>query len=599
MSSGSHDPRRSPHGPDDPTQPFRPGQAYEPGQPYAPSQAPPRASTPVSTPGSGPASEPGSTPPGGAPAPGRQPRGVRDALVRSAGGAARATWRGMDTAFGGPARTRVIILLGCVLALSSADASTVGASSAELVKALHIGLFDIGLLVSVTAVVGAIFSVPFGVLVDRFNRIGLLTVSMILWGVAMLISATVSTFGGLLVVRLFLGAVTAVAGPAVASLVGDYFPSAERGKIYGYILAGELVGAGAGFFITGDVAAFSWRAAFVVLSIPAFVLAWMFRTLREPARGGASALSPGATQIIGRKEAAQAAPTPVEGMPAIEEPPDITDAQRVAQEKGIEPDPALILRTDPRRLNIIQATRYVLSVKTNVVLIVSSSCAYFFLTGIQTFGLQFARGHYSVSQILANVLMLVVGIGALGGVLIGGRLGDALVKRHHINGRVTVAGVAALATVALFIPALVTHDPITALPYITLAAFCLTAQNPPLDAARLDIMPPLLWGRAEGIRTFLRTASQALAPIAFGGLADLLGGASSPSGLRTSFFIMLLPLAASGIILLRGTRHYPRDVATAAASLAYTPVETPRPATRPRPRWGFRRRPDRGARHAH
>ena len=82
------------------------------------------------------------------------------------------------------------------------------------------------------------------------------------------------SFGELLLARVFLGGVTAAAGPMVASLVGDYFPASERGRIYGYILGGELIGAGVGFAVTGDIAALSWRAAFVILSIPAFVLAW-------------------------------------------------------------------------------------------------------------------------------------------------------------------------------------------------------------------------------------------------------------------------------------------------------------------------------------
>lgn len=477
------------------------------------------------------------------------------------------------------------MLLACVLALSSADASTVGASAVELRQAFHIGNAELGLLVSATALVAAVASVPFGVLVDRVHRIGLLGACVALWGIAMLASAAVSTFGALLVVRLALGIVMAVAGPAVASLVGDYFPGSERGKVYGYILGGELVGAGVGFFITGDVASISWRAAFVVLAIPAFGLAWAIRTLREPARGGASWLSPGATRMIGRRETAQAAPTPADGVPAVEKTPEVTDAQQVAQERNIQPDPQLILRTDPRRIRIVEATRYVLRVKTNVILILSSSCAYFFLTGVQTFGLEFARGQYSVSQVMANLLMLVVGIGAVVGVLSGGRLGDALVRRHHINGRVVVAGVAALATVALFIPALATTSPMTALPYIMAAAFCLTAQNPPIDAARLDIMPPLIWGRAEGIRTFLRSAAQALAPLAFGGISQLMG--STHESLRITFLIMLVPLAASGVILLRATRTYPRDVATAAASLAYAPIEPPGP---PRPRRALRSR---------
>jgi hypothetical protein len=77
-------------------------------------------------------------------------------------------------------------------------------------------------------------------------------------------------------------------------------------------------------------------------------------------------------------------------------------------------------------------------------------------------------------------------------------------------------------------------------------------------------MPALLWGRAEGVRTFLRTAAQALAPLIFGGVSDLLGGGRM--GLQYTFIVMLLPLTASGVVLLRGLRTYPKDVATAAAS---------------------------------
>ncbi len=443
---------------------------------------------------------------------------------------------------GGAERTRTILLLAAILALSSADSATVGASATELRQSLHIGNAEIGLLVTVSAAVGAIGSLPFGVLVDRVNRTALLAGSMVLWGLAMIASATVSSFGGLLVVRLFLGFVTAVAGPAVASLVGDYFPGDERGKIYGYILAGELLGAGVGFFITGDVAAISWRAAFLLLGIPAFWLAWQTWKQPEPARGGgASGVSVGQLGASG-----------------------LTATQEAARRKGIRPDPDLILRTDPRQMNIVEVVRYVVRVRTNMVLILSSAAAYFFMTGVQTFGLEFVGTQYGVHTILANLLMLVVGAGAVLGVLVGGPAGDALLRAGRVSGRMFVAGVAAAGTAVLFIPPLLTNSPMTALPYITAAAFCLTAQNPPLDAARLDIMPPLLWGRAEGIRTLLRSAAQSVAPVTFGGLADLFGGGHQ--GLRIAFLIMLVPLAASAAILLRGLRYYPTDVATAAAS---------------------------------
>ena len=489
--------------------------------------------------------DPGSTPSSGA----RARRSIH--RFRSSGGSAiGATRRRLETTLGGSDRSLVIVTLASVLALSSADTSTVGAAASELRASLHIDNTDIGLLVSVSAAVGAVASVPFGMLVDRVKRTTLLSTTIWTWGLAMIASAFVSSFGDLLLVRVFLGFVTAVAGPAVASLVGDYFPGQERGTIYGYILTGELVGGGVGFFISGDIAAISWRAAFVLLALPAFLVAWQLRKLAEPARAA-------------RSPRVGAGAEPVEPNGSYE----ISDVQQLARDTGVVADSAMILRVDPRRLGIVAAARYVLRVRTNVVLIVSSACAYFFLTGIQTFGLEFVGQQYGVGTVVATLMMLAIGTGAVLGVLAGGRAGDAMVKRGRIDGRMLVAGVAAIATVVLFIPPLLTRSAVTALPYIAAAGFFLTAQNPTLDAARLDIMPPLLWGRAEGIRTLLRSAAQAIAPLAFGGLADLL--ASTHQGFRYTFLVMLLPLTASGVILLRGLRYYPSDVATAAASASH------------------------------
>jgi MFS family permease len=150
-------------------------------------------------------------------------------------------------------------------------------------------------------------------------------------------------------------------------------------------------------------------------------------------------------------------------------------------------------------------------------------------------------------------------------VLLGGRLGDALLRRGVLNGRLIVAASgASLATIA-FVPALLTHHTMSALPFLVLAAFGLSAQNPPLDAARLDIMVPSLWGRAEGIRTFLRTAAQALAPVLFGAMSDVVFG-NRHGSLHWTFLVMLAPLVAASLLVFKALASYPRDVATAAAA---------------------------------
>lgn len=354
---------------------------------------------------------------------------------------------------------------------------------------------------------------------------------------------------------------TAAAGPSIASMTGDFFPSDERGRVYGYILTGELVGAGFGFVVAGNLAALSWRGAFAVLALPALALAWLVHRLPEPARGGASWLRPG-TEEVPEEPADRPGEPAATGGPARP-----SRAQRAVLASGVEPDPRLVLREDPRRMSLWAAVRYVLRVRTNVVLIVASACGYFFFAGVRSFGVEFVKGQDHLGQSTASSLTLALGVGGVAEVLVGGRLGDRLQRRGRFDGRVLVAVVAVLATTALFLPALLTRSVLVALPLLVAAAFALAAQNPPMDAARLDIMPPGLWGRAEAVRSLLRTAAEALAPLLFGVVSEQVFGGGR-AGLRDAFLVMLVPLAGGGLVLLRALRTYPRDVASAAASIA-------------------------------
>jgi MFS family permease len=482
----------------------------------------------------------------------------RGAAAVAAGAAAklgRAGARALTSALGGRERTRVILALAAVLALASADAATVGASAIQLRHDLHISNTDVGLLVTVTSLVAAAASLPFGVLADRVRRTRMLGGAIVLWGAAMIWSATAPTFGDLVLARVFLGGVTAAAGPVVASLVGDWFAPSERGRIYGYILSGEFIGAAIGFAVTGGVATLSWRAAFVILALPAFFLAWYVFTLPEPRRGGSMPL----LSANRRPEDA-----PREAEEGDGEPKE-TDAQRLAREHGIEPDPERVLTRDPRKLGLISAARYVLSIRTNVALILAGAGSYYFLAGVQTFGVEFVTKQYGIAQVLSGFVLLAVGAAGVLGVLAGGSFGDFLLHRGFLNGRILVSAIAGAIAVVLFAPAIFTRDPLTALPYIAFAALALSAQNPPIDAARLDIVHPLLWGRAEGVRTFLRTVAQASAPLLFGAVSDYIFGGGR-TGLQWTFALMLLPLAGSAYVLFRALKTYPQDVATASAS---------------------------------
>jgi MFS family permease len=481
---------------------------------------------------------------------------------------------------GGPARARVIALFGAVLALNGADTATVGAVAPQLEHALHIGNTKIGLLSSIALLVGAVFTIPVGMLVDRIKRMPMLALSIILWSVASLVSAFARDYSTLLLTRILLGAVTATAGPAMASLTGDYFPAAERGRVYAYILGGEIAGTAFGFIISGTVASLiDWRAAFVLLAIPGFFLArTLYRTVPEPLRGGQSRLQPGVANL---DEALASATAKAEDP---REPPDVEHdlAYEAVKRRGVEPDPRFVLNRDPSEMPLMVAVRYVLLIPTNVMLIIGSSLGYFFFSGLQTFAILFVRGHYHASQATATLVLAMLVLGALIGTLASGRITDLMVSRGHVEARVWIPAICYLGAAALLVPGVLGSSLMPALWFDVGGAALLSAANPPLDAARLDIMPAGLWGRAESVRTVLRSLAQALAPILFGGLSQLIAGvlpqqtpvgthagfisASTSRGLEITFLIMLSTLAAAGVFLWRARVTYPRDVATAAAS---------------------------------
>ncbi|HKS52501.1 MAG TPA: hypothetical protein VJS67_11585 [Pseudonocardiaceae bacterium] len=166
---------------------------------------------------------------------------------------------------------------------------------------------------------------------------------------------------------------------------------------------------------------------------------------------------------------------------------------------------------------------------------------------------------------MASALTMVVGLGALTGVYLGGRIADRLLRRGWISARVLVPAVSMLAITVVFAPGITTTSVAVALPLLTLAAALLGAANPPMDAARLDIIHPALWGRAEAIRTLLRTLGEAGAPVLFGLVSQNVfhGG---KHGLEYTFLAFLTVLIVAGLLALTALRTYPRDVATAAES---------------------------------
>jgi len=215
------------------------------------------------------------------------------------------------------------------------------------------------------------------------------------------------------------------------------------------------------------------------------------------------------------------------------------------------------------------------SIRTNRVLILVSALGYFFFSGLRTFAVVFLRDRFGIAQGVASILLVVIGVGAIVGVLATGRLGDWLIERRHITARPLVGGLSFLLAAA--VPARAAHHlPAGRRTVAVLRRSRGRRANPPLDAARLDLMHSRLWGRAVALRTFLRSALEAIAPLLFGYVSTLFGahtgGLGSPPAtpdprIRTGRHLPhhASPLTVAGLLLvLRARSTYSRDVATAA-----------------------------------
>jgi predicted MFS family arabinose efflux permease len=448
---------------------------------------------------------------------------------------------------GGPGRLPIILILASVLGLDAADKGTISAVAGQIEKAFDINNIQMGLLIAVVSFIGALASLPMGVLADRVNRRNVLTGVILLWAAAMVVSGTASSYIYLLLTRLFLGAVTAAAWPCVASLVGDFFPARERAGIYGLILSGELIGTGIGFFISGEVSSLAnWHWSFYAMAVPSLAIVWLvWRFLPEPERGKQGWIS---ASELGSAQSSGA-------------------AQKVLEAK-VQPRQHLVLRQDPTQRSLWWAIKYLLQLPTYDLLIIASALAYFFFAGVRAFAMIYLTNHYDLSRSAVSALVFIVGIGALAGFIGGGRLAEWLLRKGYLNIRIVLPAIALYISIPFLGGGIWTTSVWLGIILLTLGTCALAAAVAPIDAARLDIIHPRLWGRGEAGRTVLRTSFEGGAPLLFGAVSVWLGGGAN--GLMWTFLIMLFPMLVAGSLVLPGMRTYPRDVATAAASAAAT-----------------------------
>lgn len=192
-----------------------------------------------------------------------------------------------------PARSRfrwmIITLSGLGLAIAYLDRSSLSVASTYMQQELGFDQTMKGVLLSSFFWTYAIFQLPSGWLLDKFGPRVVYPIAVVWWSLWTAATALARGFGTLMVCRLGLGIGEAPVQPANIKVVAAWFPRRERALASSLFDTGQQIGVALSVpVVSALIAAFGWRAAFVVIGVIGlfWVIGWLmiYRSPQEHAR---------------------------------------------------------------------------------------------------------------------------------------------------------------------------------------------------------------------------------------------------------------------------------------------------------------------------
>ena len=399
--------------------------------------------------------------------------------------------------------------------LNYADRSVLSAVLPKIQTDLQLNNTELGLLASSFLLIYAIATLPLGIEADRSPRKSIIALCVGIWSIATALAGLARNFVQLFVLRSVLGLGEAGYAPASLSMLGDYFPKAQRGRVMALWSIGNLIGTALGLILGGLIAdAFGWRWAFYVIGIPGLATALLIWRATEPARGAFEG-----------EEDAESASSTTHGHGSLGK-------------------------------NFWLVARKLFQIPTYRILLGAFIFCFFTIGGasvwipsyfVETFKLSVSQAGAIAGGVLAG--------GSLVGTLLGGWVADAL-QRRRSQGRLLVATFAFLLGAPFTLVALSIHTLIPFVIVFTVAIICLSLSLGPLNAVIQDIVAPDIRATAIGLALLLaHLLGDAASPLIIGALADQL------SSLRLALLLTAPPcFLLAGLICLVGLRTVAWDM---------------------------------------
>jgi MFS family permease len=286
-------------------------------------------------------------------------------------------------------------VLALVILVDEMDKNIVRGLITPLKEEFGVGDLGISVLLSLALLFNGIITVPAGYLADRWMRTKSIGHTVVGWSALTAAGAAAMNFPMLVALRSALGFGQAITEPSAASLIGDYYPTEERGKAFSIQQMMLFVGAGLGIGLGGAIGAtLGWRWALIIMATPGALVAILAYRLKEPKRGAADMMV-----AIGAAEA-----------DADENPALFEDGFRAFCRDMWDS-----LKADIRTILSIRTMKYAL---------VGVAAILFTITAVAAWLPQFYERQLGVKPGVGEAWVGLVAISGVPGVLLGGRAAD-------------------------------------------------------------------------------------------------------------------------------------------------------------------------------
>jgi sugar phosphate permease len=364
----------------------------------------------------------------------------------------------------------------------------------ESLKHSELGLSDanLGSLMSGFLVVYTLTAPVFGALGDRRSRPRLIALGVACWSFATALSGFAGSYLALLAARASVGVGEAAYVTIAPSLLSDYFPVRQRGRVMAIFFCAIPVGSALGYVVGGLVDKhYGWRMAFFVAGVPGLLLAALCLLLRDPPRG---------------VQDAEAAAGP-EHADAADAAPAITSASHA---------PASTVRKDTWA-----AYGRLMHNKPYVLTILGYAAYTFAVGGLAVWMPAFLERTRGMPRSEATVSFgTIVVITGFIGTFVGGWLGDYWAK-YSRQAYLWLSAIATLVAAPFVWMALTTDSHSMYLVYMVSAQLCLFLSTGPINAAIINLVLATERATAIALGVFvIHVLGDALSPFLIGELSD-------------------------------------------------------------------------------